>query len=123
MKLKIHKIMEKAKTVVELSLSKFFKRKYSSLSRGISGYYTSRKNKINREELRGKAREDIKSFLLNSALEGRKSIHSFAIDITGNVKKHSLKSEDKSHIHSIGGMSIGHYYSAICKKEEGGCYQ
>ena len=48
----------KAKTVVELSLSKFFKRKYSSLSRAISGYFTSRKNNTNRDELRSSARND-----------------------------------------------------------------
>ena len=49
-------------------------------------------------------------------------MHSFAIDITGNVKKHSLKSEGRSYIHSgsIGGMSIGHNYSVIGKKEDGG---
>jgi hypothetical protein len=112
----------KAKTVVELSLSKFFKRKYSSISRAISGYYASRKNSENREELRRKARDNIESFLLNSALEGSNGVHSFVIDITGNIKKHSLKSEDRSYIHSgsIAGMSIGHYYSVICKKEEGG---
>ena len=45
-----------------------------------------------------------------------------AIDITGNTKKHSYKSEDRSYIHSgsIGGMSIGHNYSVIGKKEDGG---
>ena len=112
----------KAKAVVELSLSKFFKRKYSSISRAISGYYTSRKDKKNREELRSKARDGVKSFLLDSALEGTKHTHSFAIDITGNIKRHSPKSEDRSYIHSgtIAGMSIGHYYSVIGKKEEGG---
>ena len=112
----------KAKTVVELSLSKFFKRKYSSLSRAISGYFTSRKNKTNRDELRSSARNDIKSFLLESALAGEKSIHSFAIDITGNIKKHSVKAEDRSYIYSgsIGGISIGHNYSVIGKKEKGG---
>ena len=35
----------KAMTVVELSLSRFFKRKYSSLYRAIGGYFASRKNK------------------------------------------------------------------------------
>ena len=33
----------RAKTVVELSLSRFFKRQYSSISCAISGYFTSRK--------------------------------------------------------------------------------
>ena len=49
-------------------------------------------------------------------------MHSFAIDITGNTKKHSHKSEDRSYIHSgsIGGMSIGHNYSVIGKKEDKG---
>ena len=49
-------------------------------------------------------------------------MHSFAIDITGNTKKHSHKSEDRVYIHSgsIGGMSIGHNYSVIGKKEDGG---
>ena len=49
-------------------------------------------------------------------------MHSFAIDITGNTKKHSHKSEDRVYIHSgfIGVMSIGHNYSVIGKKEDGG---
>lgn len=41
-------------------------------------------------------REGIKRFLLESALEGCSGVHSFAIDITGNTKKHSHKSEDYS---------------------------
>lgn len=59
---------------------------------------------------------------MDSALAGTKCIHSFAIDITGNIKKHSLKSEDRSYIHSgsIAGISVGHYYSVIGKKEGGG---
>ena len=52
----------KAKTAVELSLSKFFKRQYSSLFRAISGYFASRKNQTNRDKLRGDARNNIKSF-------------------------------------------------------------
>ena len=112
----------KAKTVVELSLNRFFKRQYSSLFRAIGGYFTSRQNNKNREEERGKVREGIKRFLLESALEGCVGVHSFAIDITGNIKKHSPKSEDRSYIHSgsIGGMSIGHNYSVIGKKEDEG---
>ena len=67
-------------------------------------------------------REGIKRFLFESALEGCGVVHSFAIDITGNTKKHSYKSEDRSYIHSgsIGGISIGHNYSVIAKKEDGG---
>ena len=112
----------KATTVVELSLSKFFKRQYSSLYRAIGGYFTSRKNKEGRTEERIKVRDRIKSFLFESAIEGDNGVHSFAIDITGNTKKHSYKSEDRSYIHSgsIGGMSIGHNYSVIAKKEDGG---
>ena len=112
----------KAKTAVELSLSKFFKRQYSSLFRAISGYFTSRKNQTNRDKLRSDARNNIKSFLLESALEGKKRIHSFAIDITCNIKKHSVKAADRSCIYSgsIGGMSIGHNYSVIGKNEGGG---
>ncbi|EDV18421.1 uncharacterized protein TRIADDRAFT_63057, partial [Trichoplax adhaerens] len=109
-------------TVVELSLSRFFKRKYSSLYRAIGGYFTSRKNKKNREEKRAEAKEKIKSFLFESAIEDTGNIHTFAIDITGNIKKHSAKSEDRSYIHSgsIGGMSIGHNYSVIALKEDYG---
>ena len=112
----------KAKSVAESSLSKFFQRKYSSVSRAISGYYTSRKDNVNREEARKITREKVKNFLLESALEGSDGVHSFAIDITGNIKKHSNKSEDRSYIHSgsIAGMSTGHYYSVICKKEKDG---
>ena len=112
----------RAKTVVELSLSRFFKRQYSSISCAISGYFTSRKNNEKRDELWKKARDDVKSFLLDHALEGTEYTHSFAIDITGNIKKHSVKIEDRSYIHSgsIGGISIGHNYSVIGKKEEGG---
>ena len=88
----------KATTVVELSLSRFFKRQYSSLFRAIGGYFTSRKNKAGRTEERIKVRDRIKSFLFESAIEGDNGVHSFAIDITGNTKKHSYKSEDRSYI-------------------------
>ena len=100
----------KATTVVELSLSRFFKRQYSSLFRAIGGYFTSRQNKKSRREERIKARDRIQSFLFESAIKGDNGVHSFAIDITGNVKKHTLKSEGRSYIHSgsVGGMSIGH---------------
>ena len=103
---------------MELSLNRFFKRQYSSLYRAIGGYFTSRQNNKNREQERSKVREGIKRFLLESALEGCSGVHSFAIDITGNTKKHSHKSEDRGYIHSgsIGGMSIGHNYSVIAKK-------
>ena len=112
----------KATSVVELSLNRFFKRQYSSLFRAIGGYFTSRQNNKNREEERSKARVGIQRFLFESAIEGDKGVHSFAIDITGNTKKHSHKSEDRGYIHSgsIGGMSIGHNYSVIAKKENKG---
>ena len=116
----------KATTVVELSLSKFFKRQYSSLYRGIGGYFTSRQNKEGRTEERIKVRDRIKSFLFESAIEGDNGVHPFAIDITGNTKKHSHKSEDRGYIHSgsMGGMSIGHNYSVIGKKKMAdGCFQ
>ena len=47
---------------------------------------------------------------------------SFAIDITGNIKKQSHKTEGRGYIHSgsIGGMSIGHNYSVIGKKGDKG---
>ena len=112
----------KATTVVELSLSRFFKKQYSSLFYAIGGYCTSRQNKEGRTEERIKVRDRIKSFLFELAIEGDNGVHSFAINITGNTKKHSYKSEDRSYIHSgsIGGMSIGHNYSVIGKKEDGG---
>ena len=112
----------KATTVVELSLSRFFKRQYSSLFRAIGGYFASRQNKEGRTEERIKVRDRIKSFLFESAIEGDNGVHSFAIDLTGNTKKHSYKSEDRSYIHlgSIGRMSIEHNYSVIGKKEDGG---
>ena len=112
----------KATTVVELSLNRFFKRQYSSLFRAIGGYFTSRQNNKNREEERSKVRCGIKRFLLESALEGSSGVHSFAIDITGNTKKHSHKSEGRGYIHSgsVSGISIGHNYSVIGKKEDKG---
>ena len=107
---------------MELSLNRFFKRQYSSLFRAIGGYFTPRQNNKNREQERSQVRDRVKSFLLESALEGCSGVHSFALDITGNIKKHSHKSEDRGYIHSgsIGGMSIGHNYSVIGKKEDGG---
>ena len=107
---------------MELSLNRFFKRKYSSLYKAIGGYFTSRQNNKNREQERSKVREGIKRFLLESALEGCSGVHSFAIDITGNTKKHSHKSEDRGYIHSgsIGGISIGHNYSVIAQKGDKG---
>ena len=111
---------------MELSLNRFFKRRYSSLFRAIGGYFTPRQNNKNREQERSQVRDRVKNFLLESALEGCSGVHSFAIDITGNTKKHSHKSEDRVYIHSgsIGGMSIGHHYSVIEKKKMVyGCFQ
>ena len=116
----------KAKSVVELSLNRFFKRQYSSLFRAIGGYFAPRQNNKNREQERSQARDRVKSFLLESALEGCSGVHSFAIDITGNTKKHSHKSEDRGYVYSgtIGGMSIGHNYSIRGKKKiKAGCFQ
>ena len=67
---------------MELSLNKFFKRQYSSLFRAIGGYFTPRQNNKNREQERSQVRDRVKSFLLESALEGCSGVHSFAIDIT-----------------------------------------
>ena len=112
----------KATSVVELSLNRFFKRQYSSLFRAIGGYFASRQNNKNREQERSKAREGIQRFLFESAIEGDNGVHSFAIDIIGNIKKHSHKTEGRGYIHSgsIGGMSIGHNYSVIGKKGDKG---
>ena len=109
----------KAKTIVELSLNKFFNRQYSSVTRAISGYYRSRNYKEANEEVRKNARNKIYNFLFESATERKRDVYPFAIDVTGNIKKHSSKSPDRSHIHSgsIAGMSIGHYYSFICLKD------
>ena len=67
-------------------------------------------------------REGIKRFLLESGLERCSGVHSLDIDITGNTKKHSHKSEYRGYIHSgsIGGMSIGYNYSVIGKKGDKG---
>ena len=109
----------KAKTIVELSLNKFFNRQYSSVTRAINGYYSPRNYKEAHEEARKNARNKIYNFLFESATERKRNIYPFAIDVTGNIKKHSSKSPDRGHIHSgsIAGMSIGHYYSFICLKD------
>ena len=110
----------KATTVVESSLSKFFKRQYSSLFKEIGRYFIFRQNKKARTEEGIKARERIKGFLFKSAIDRDNGVHSFAIDITVNVKKHSLKLKGRSYIYlgCIGGMSIGHNYSVIGKRED-----
>ena len=109
----------KAKTIVELSLNKFFNRQYSSVTRAISGYYRSRNHKEAKEEARKNARNKIYNFLFECATERKRDVYPFVIDVTGNIKKHSSKSPDRGHIHSgsIAGMSIGHYYSFICLKD------
>jgi len=105
----------KAKTIVELSLNKFYNRQYSSLTRAINGYYSPRAQKEEKEDARKNTRHKIYNFLLESATERKRDVYPFVIDVTGNIKKHSSKSPDRGHIHSgsIAGMSIGHYYSFI----------
>ena len=112
----------KATTVVELSLSRFFKKHYNSSFRAIREYFVSRRNKESRIEERIKVSNRIKRFPFESVIEGDNGVHSFAIDITGNTKKHFYKSEDRSYIHSgsIAGINTGYNYSAIGKKEGGG---
>ena len=91
-----------------MSLNKFFNRQYSSVTRAINGYYRPRNHKESNEEARKNARNKIYNFLFESATERKRDIYPFAIDVTGNIKKHSSKSPDRSHIHSgsIAGMSI-----------------
>ena len=93
-----------------MSLNKFFHRQYSSLTRAVNGYYRPRNHKESNEEARKNARNKIYNFLFESATERKRDIYPFAIDVTGNIKKYSSKSPDRSHIHSgsIAGMSIGH---------------
>ena len=55
----------KSTTIIELTLSRFFKRQYSSLFRAIGGHFTSRKNKKASTEERIKARDMKKAFYLN----------------------------------------------------------
>ena len=71
-------------------------------------------------EERIKTRDKIKSFLFKSAIEGDNGVHLFTIDITGNIKKHLLKSDGTRYIYSgsIGGISIWHNYSAVVKKKK-----
>lgn len=96
----------------------FFKRQYSKLFKAIGGYFISRQNKKTRTEERIKARDRIKSFLFKLAIEGDNRVRSFAINITGNMKKYWLKSEGRSYVHSgcIGGISIRDSYSVIGEK-------
>lgn len=104
-----------AKSVVELSENRLFKREYSSIFRAIANYYVPRNSIINqREERRSKARKNIFDFLLNFAMRSDEKIYSFYLDITGNTKKHSHTMPDRSYIHSNCGMTVGHSYSAIC---------
>ena len=76
----------KAKTIVELSLNKFFNRQYSSVTRAINGYYSPRNYKEAHEEARKNARNKIYNFLFESATERKRNIYPFAIDVTGNIK-------------------------------------
>ena len=63
----------KAKTIVELSLNKFFNRQYSSVTRAINGYYSPRNYKEAHEEARKNARNKIYNFLFESATERKVS--------------------------------------------------
>ena len=76
----------KAKTVVELSLNTFYNRKYSSLTRGINGYYSPRAQKEENEDARKDARNNIYDFLFESATERKRDVYPFAIDVTRNIK-------------------------------------
>ena len=76
----------KAKTIVELSLNKFFNRQYSSVTRAVNGYYRPRNHKEANEEARKNARNKIYNFLFESATERKRDIYPFAIDVTGNIK-------------------------------------
>lgn len=106
----------KAQTAVELSLNSHFKREYSSLYKALDSYYAPRNDMEQRDERRDNARSKIGYFLLNSSLNSNHESYTFFIDMTGNEKKHSHKTPDREYIHTgaINGMTVGHYYSAIC---------
>ena len=61
----------KAKTVVELSLNKFFNRQHSSVTKAISGYYRSRNHKEANEEARKMQEIKFIIFYLNLQLKKR----------------------------------------------------
>lgn len=103
-----------AKTVAELSLSKYFKRGFSSLFRAIEGFHSPRKARKCRKESRQKARRRILNFLLEKALLPNNRVYRFFLDITGITKKHSPKTADRSYVYSNGKIDIGHLYSCIC---------
>ena len=94
-----------AKSVVELSLNKYFKREYSILYRALDGYYAPRSEIEKREEKRAEARKNIRNFLINSSLELNQDVCSLFIDMTGNEKKHSHKTAGREYIHT--GMMNG----------------
>jgi len=104
----------RARSVAELSLSKHFKKEFSSLYRAVHGYYAPRAEKNNREQKRQRARAVISEFLLCHALSPHKEIYRFFLDMTGNIKKHSPKTPDRSYIYSNGNVEVGHLYSAVC---------
>lgn len=105
---------------MELSLSKYFKREYSSIYRAIGGFYASREESKDREVKRQKARDDIFNFLLEKALSSKSKAHKFFLDMTGIIKKHSSKTSDRSYIYSNGNLEVGHLYSSICLGAENG---
>ena len=104
----------RAKTVVELTLSKYFKREYSSIFRAIDGYYAPRSEKKNSPDKRNKVRSELTDFLHDKALCSNESKYSFYLDMTGRSAKYSPKTPDRSYTYSNGNVGIGHLYSAVC---------
>ena len=103
-----------AKTVVELTLNRYFQREYSSLYKALKHYYAPRAQSNALKEKRAKIRTQIENYLCDKVMRFPKSKYSFCLDMTGNLSSNAKKMPDRSYIYSNGQVGIGHLYSAIC---------
>ncbi len=96
--------------------SEFFKRKYSSLFRGLAGYYCKRDEpKSRRDVLRHKERSSIIEWLTKSHSKNR-TINPYAIDITPHYREGASKARDRTLVRSGNNRysKPGYEYSTVC---------
>jgi hypothetical protein len=109
-----------ANSQIKITLSDFFTRRHTSMSRAISSYYKPRDMNVDDStKIKEDADKGIQNMLCQHLEENTKDYHLFAGDVTPNKRSYAKKLTDKGFVYSQGSISstkpvvIGHKYSYV----------
>ena len=109
-----------ADSQIKITLSEFFTRRHTSISRAISSYYKPRDMSVDDStKLKADVDKGIQNTLCQHLEENTKDYHLFAGDVTPNKRSYAKKLTDKGFVYSQGQIAstkpvvIGHKYSYV----------